>query len=219
MNAPLPKYRKPRPDQAPSATDIDDAERWTRLADTSLSATQEAAEKWRTGLAAFVALIAGGFLLKGPEAAQQIDRGWLVALTILAATGFACAVAGLWLSLRAAAGSPARANLATIVEQYGGVRQFEIAAAAAASKKLSDARTLVAVALVLLGGFTIAWWWTPTPDEKPAAYVRVEHAGDVTCGTLLSSDNARLRIEVDGEETRTAVPFADVINLRVVASC
>ena len=84
MTAP-PKYRKPA--TAPTAAQVADAERWAKLADSSLATTQAAAEKWRTGLAAFVTIVTGGLLIKGPEAAADIERSWLVALTLLAAAG------------------------------------------------------------------------------------------------------------------------------------
>jgi hypothetical protein len=77
-----PKYRKPL--AGPTAGNLQDQTLWEQLSGQSLTATQAAADKWRTGLAAFVTLATGGLLLKGPEAASDVTTGWRIALTILA---------------------------------------------------------------------------------------------------------------------------------------
>jgi hypothetical protein len=211
------RYRKP--DAAPTAAQVADAERWAKLADSSLATTQAAAEKWRTGLAAFVTIITGGLLIKGPEAAADVERAWLVVLTVLAATGLGGAILGLWAALSAAAGSPAEQNLSAVVRQYGGVKQFEIAAARSASRRLRVARRLVAASLVLLAATVVVWWWVPTRPESPPALVKIEHDGVATCGELKSGDGGNIVVQVDGEHDPTTIPLTKVTNIRVVASC
>jgi hypothetical protein len=217
MNPPPPKYRKPP--RGPTPTEVVDAARWAELADSSLATTQAAAEKWRTGLAAFVTLVTGGLLLRGPGAAQDVPRSWLVPLTILAALGLALAVIGLWLALGAAAGSPARANLVEVTKRYGGVRQFEIVMASAASERLTWARRCVAASLLLLGSTVLVWWWTPAKPANPPAFVQVQQGPIAICGTLLSGDGGVLRIQVSGEQKPRTIDYGKVRNIHVVVSC
>ena len=70
---------------------------------------------------------------EGTQAASDVTTGWRIALTILALGGLLAAIAGLWLALQATAGTPAKLNLTEVVAKYGGVRQFEVATALAAS--------------------------------------------------------------------------------------
>ena len=214
---PPPRYRKPS--TAPTPAEVADAARWAELVDASLSTTQAAAEKWRTGLAAFVTLVTGGLLVKGPETAHDIQTGWLAGLTGLSAIGLALAVIGLWSALKAAAGSPANANLQDIVEKFGGVRQYEVIAARSASSQLTNARRLVAASLVTFGVALFVWWWAPTKPSDPPAFLKVESGSSKACGELLSADNQRLRLKVAGQESPTVVTLTAVTNLTVVANC
>lgn len=211
------KYRKP--DTGPTASEVDDQQLWEKISTTSLTSVQAAAEKWRTGLAAFVTLVTGGLLIKGPDAAAKLPTGWLLALTLLAASGLLAAVSGLWLALLAAAGSPSRLNLAAVVAKYGGVRQFEIACAETASANLRRARNLVGISLLLLGAAVITWWWAPVQSDDPPALIRIDDGGKGACGELLSADNGKLRVQVDGEEHPRSVPFASVKNVYVTPKC
>ena len=211
------KYRKPK--VGPSSSEVADAERWFELGRNSLATTQAAAEKWRNGLGAFVTLVTGGLLLKGPEAAHAVSRPGLALITALAAAGLALAVIGLWLALRAAAGSPAKANLVEVVRQHGGVRQFEVMAARIASGKLAWARRCVAASLVLLGATVLVWWWAPTRALNPPAFVTIEHDSSSTCGQLLSGDGGVLVLQVSGHRLPSAIPYGAIENLTLVDAC
>lgn len=214
----MPGFRKPA--APPSPSDIADRDRWEALTNSSLATTQAAAEKWRAGLAAFVTLVMGGLLLKGPESANNLTTGWRAALSILAGVGLAAAIVGLWLALRAAAGSPGRVHYSKMLTAYGGVRQFEIAAAAKASEMLRWAKLAVGAALVLLGSAAIAWWWAPEKATDPPAMIKVATANDgVACGELLTGDNRQLSINVEGESEPRVIPFNDIENVRIVATC
>ncbi len=212
-----PPYRLP--DAAPSAADIDNRDRWNALVDESLKSAQEAAEKWRTGLAAFVALVTGGLLLKGPTEAQDLSVRWRLAVTVLAIGGLVAAMVGLWLALRAAAGTPANLNLPRVVAQYGGVAEFMVVSAQKAANYLRFAKLLVAVALTLLVSGVTLWWWAPPVGGEPPAYLRVDFAEENACGKLLSADRRRLRLAVEGESVPRSIPLADVENLRILPSC
>lgn len=211
-----PRYRLPP--QGPTPAEVDDRDRWDKLVDGSLAATQASAEKWRTGLSAFVTLVTGGLLVKGPEAAQDLPVSWRAAISILAGLGLAAAVVGLWLALRAAAGMPTRVNFQNVMAEFGGVRQFEVVSARKAADALTWARVLVASALLLLGTTVIVWWWAPT---SPAHLVSIDLPADqpALCGELVSADDQVVRLQRSGVSKPDEVPFARIANLQVVDSC
>lgn len=211
-----PRYRKPL--AGPTTEDVQDQVRWRQLSEQSLSATQSAAEKWRTGLAAFVTLATGGLLIKGPDAASDITTGWRVALTVFALGGLLAAIAGLWLALQAAAGTPAKLNLTKVVAVYGGVRQFEVACAQSASNQLRAARLLVAVSLLLFATAIGTWWWAPPPAQAPGLISLTTPAGAV-CGTLISGGDGAFTVQQANAAGRVTVPFKTVQNVQVVISC
>ncbi len=213
----LPPYQKPP--AGPTADSVHDRDRWEELTDQSLPSVQAAAEKWRTGLAAFITLVTAGLFVKGPAAASDMTTSWRAVITAFSACGLLSAIAGLWLALQAAAGTPARINLSQITAKYGGVRQFEVACALIASGRLRWARALVAIALVLLVSAAITWWWAPPLPPQPPAMVSIDTPSGTVCGTLDSADNHAFRVQVAGNSSPTRIPYAAARNVRVVASC
>jgi hypothetical protein len=212
-----PKYRKPA--AGPTAESLADRARWQELSEQSLSSTQAAAEKWRTGLAAFVTLATGGLLLKGPSAASDLTVGWRVALTVLALGGLLAAIAGLWLALQAAAGAPAKLNLTEVVASYGGVRQFEVACALAASAQLRLARLLVAGSLLLFVAAIGTWWWAPSASPQPPGLISVTTPRGTVCGTLISGTGRALTVQLANASGQVQVPLSAATTVQIVASC
>lgn len=212
-----PKYRKPP--AGPTAESLTDRARWQELSEQSLASTQAAAEKWRAGLAAFITLATGGLLLKGPSAASDVTTGWRIALTVMALGGLLMAIAGLWLALQAAAGAPAKLNLTEVVAGYGGVRQFEVASALAASTQLRRARLLVAGALVLFVAAIGTWWWAPSAAPRLPGLISVTTPRGTVCGTLLSGNGRDLTIQLPNGSGQLQVPPRTATAVQVVASC
>jgi hypothetical protein len=212
-----PKYRKPA--AGPTAESLADRARWRELSEQSLSSTQAAAEKWRTGLAAFVTLATGGLLLKGPSAASDLTVGWRIALTVLALGGLLAAIAGLWLALQAAAGAPAKLNLTEVVASYGGVRQFEVACALAASAQLRLARLLVAGSLLLFVAAIGTWWWAPPGSPRPPGLISVTTPRGTVCGTLISANGRAFTVQLANASGQVQVPLSAATTVQIVASC
>jgi len=212
-----PKYRKPA--AGPTAENLADRVRWHELSEQSLSSAQAVAEKWRTGLAAFVTLATGGLLLKGPSAASDVTTGWRIALTILALGGLLAAIAGLWLALQAAAGAPAKLNLAEVVAKYGGVRQFEVACALAVSAQLRLARLVVAGALLLFVAAIGTWWWAPSEPAQLPALISITTSRGTVCGTLISGDSRAFTVRLANASGQVQVPLAAATSVQIVASC
>ena len=215
--APPPRYRKPSAGPAPQS--VQDQARWKELSEQSLPATQAAAEKWRTGLAAFVTLATGGLLLKGPEAAGNVATSWRIALTVLALGGLLAAMAGLWLALQAAAGTPAKVNLTQVVARYGGVRQFEVACALTASARLRVARLVVAVSLLLFVAAIGTWWWAPSQPAQPPALIRVTTPAGVVCGTLVRAEHGSYLVQPPDTSGQVRIAPSQSTNVQIVVAC
>jgi hypothetical protein len=213
---PNDNYALPPP---PTPTDIDSLKRWQVLTDQSLATTQAAAEKWRTGMAAFVTLVTGGLLIKGPSAANDISAGWRLVLTILAGGGLFAAISGLWLALRAAAGAPSVIDYTQIVARYGSIRRFEFACAMKTAQSLKWAKILVATSLVLLSAVVFTWWWVPSLSNQASSNVQAQVFGGTVCGTLLGEAHHALEIHVGGDPTPVWVPLLEIKGLHVVQSC
>jgi hypothetical protein len=208
------------PSRPPTPGDVEDRERFRRLANSSLPEVRAAAEKWRTGLAALVTIVTAGLLIKGPEAAHELTPRWRLVLTILAGGGIALTIYGLWQALKAAAGSPQSQHLQAIVDRYGSVLVYELALAKRASDELRRARAAVMIALPLLGAALIAWWWSDTTPHTPPAFIAIDRGAAASiCGELTSADNGRIRVQVAGEERPRAIPLGQITNLRVKESC
>jgi hypothetical protein len=212
-----PRYRKPS--EGPTGSDLEDQARWQKLSEQSLASTQAAADKWRTGLAAFVTLATGGLLLKGTDAASDVTSGWRIALTILALGGLLAAIAGLWLALQAAAGTPAKLNLSEVVAKFGGVRQFEVACALSASARLRAARFVVAGSLLLFVAAIGTWWWAPPKPAEPPALIKVTTHGTTVCGTLMEASHGAFTVRSASTSSQVRVPFGAATNAQIVASC
>jgi hypothetical protein len=212
-----PPYREPH--RAPSATDVQDRDRFQALADTSLARVQAAAESWRTGMAGLVSLITAGLFIKGPDAAQDLTTEWRVALTLLAGGGLAAATFGLWHALHGAVGVPEEQQVTDILHRHGSVAAFEVAQARAAAARLRLARGALKCALVLLGLAVLSWWWADQTPPSPPAMIQVTTPNTTICGQLVTADQQRIRVKLDGESTIHEIPFTTVQDLRLRATC
>lgn len=212
----LPPFR--RPDRGPTSGDLDDRERFSKLVASSLAEVRASAEKWRTGLAALVSLIVGGLLIKGPGDAHKLTTQWRLIVSILLIGGLGFAIFGLWRALEAAAGTPKAQHYDDLVETYGSVLVYEVAAARRAAEKLGDARRTLQWSLILLSAGVLAWWWSGEEPTDPAVTVTVVD-GESYCGKLLSADARTFRVRVTGESRPRSIAFDDVTNVAVGEEC
>lgn len=202
-----------KPERAPRPSEVADRERWEQLVTSSLERTQSAAERWRTGLVGFITLITGALILKGPESTADLAENWLAVLTVLAGTGLAAAIGGLWLSLRAAAGAPSEARYEDIARIYGGIQQFEIQAARRSAKSLSQAKAMVLLSLLLLGTTPFVLWWAPT-TASPELRLRASAEGVEICAHDLG------KLPEDGADAENAgIRISGVAEISVVLDC
>jgi hypothetical protein len=206
----VPRYR--RPAGPPTSQDVED-----ELVDRSVTEVQASAQKWRDGLAALVTVLTGGLVLTGPASTQSLPGAWRFAVVAAVGSGVAAACAGLWMALRACAGTPGLMQLRELTAGGASVKSFRVSRAANTAHWLRRARRAVAVALALMLTGILVWWSVPSKD--PAPLVRITTGGQPVCGKLSSADHQVLVVKVEGERDPTSVPFTTVQNLRIVTSC
>ncbi|MER7546338.1 hypothetical protein ABTW95_25365 [Spirillospora sp. NPDC127506] len=200
-----------------------DADDFAALAAESVRQVRESAERWRTGMAALVTLVTTALLLKGPEKAAELPVRWRLTLTIMLGFGLALAIAALWRALQAAAGEPGLVRAADIRARYVTIAAFRVAQAQRAAVQLKHARRLLIPALSLLAAGMLAWWWAPPAPAE--ALISIEYrppgaSGTVTaCGELASADAQTAVVKRSGTSRPTKIPFAQIENMRVPATC
>ncbi|MEJ2885210.1 hypothetical protein [Actinomycetospora aeridis] len=207
------RYRRPREDDRPDPVTAAERVEFDALSETSLDSVTASAERWRNGLAGLTTVVTGALLIKGPANAADVPVGWRIALTILFGVGIAVSVSGLWLALRAAAGVPARIRFDDLRRNYGTVRLYKLALAERAATDLGRARAAALVASLLLAAAALTWWWAP-PDPTAARSVTVTHGTARSCGVVVESDAAGLRLAVRNTPTHLTIPWTTVTSVR-----
>jgi hypothetical protein len=210
------RYRRPDSANIPDLATISEQAAFDAMSQTSLEDVTASAERWRTGLAGLTTLVTGGLLLKGPANAADLDLMWRVVLTVLFGLGIVASVAGLLFALRAAAGAPSGIRFETMRRDYGSVRLYRLDLAARAADNLRLARRAALTAAVLLAAAVLSWWWAP---PNPGATVTVTAGSVQSCGVIVDSDAAGLRLAVKDTPTRVTVPWTGITSIKNTASC
>jgi hypothetical protein len=210
----------PAPAGRPRPVSQADREAFDALVNESASSVRSMAAAWRTGLAALITLVTTGIIITGRTATATLAVPWRVAVTAAIGGGLALAVVGLWLALAAEAGARVRLKtLDGIRAQYASVQAYLVGQAAAASRLLQTAKTMVGIALGLLVAGVLLTWWAPAAPASPPAYLKVTSPGSTVCGTLQSADGGAVRLSVAGAHVPAVIPLTTVTNMAIVASC
>jgi hypothetical protein len=209
-----------------------------RAAESQLANVRRAAESWRTGLAALLAVLTAVFFVKGKDSFDDIEPGrWRYGLAASLVIAALFAVYGAYRALRAAYGAPrdeyvGRASfpigwmprfLRTTpgeIDEYGTLSAWRHAFAVQAVRDLFHAKVSTVASLLAIVVAAVITWWAPGPP--PPAYTEVTYAvGDVqrsVCGTLRSGSAGHATI-VDAENTAHDFAFRELRSLRVVDAC
>ena len=218
MTTAPPPFRKPS--RGPSASALDDIEQWSTLVASSVERATTTAEKWRTGLAAFVTVVTSVLLLKGPDA-QKIEFPWNLAVIGPLITGAGLMILGLWRALQASAPNLTTADFASVIANYGTVRAYMIGAANAVTAQLEKAKFWVAWALAAFGLGILAWWLVPTKSDAPKPLVSVtdQYGIVVSCGAFVESKNNTITLRPQGSDQAVTIPLRDANAIRVSDHC
>lgn len=207
------------PEHGPSSDAAANIAEWKKLVSSSVERTSATAEKWRTGLAAFVTLITSLLILKGPETASKIAEPWNWLVIGLLVVGTACAVVGLWLALEAASPSNFKdVPYGEVVDKYGSVQAHNVAVASTIIRKLSWAKLWVVLALALIGAGIVAWWVVPPASPTHISVSYTDESKRPLCGVLEDSSNGSITIRPKDKNT-VLVDLANVASIKTVAVC
>ncbi|MEI8406736.1 MULTISPECIES: hypothetical protein [unclassified Kribbella] len=201
----------------PKPHDVED------LAAEQLDTVRKTAENWRTGLAGLLALVATVLFLKGPESISKIVPWARWSVSIMLVLCLSLALAGAWLSLKAAFGTPRSVDVAEI-EYEGGVKPYRAGLARKAVGHLNWAKRLTVSAVVMLSAATLLYWNAPV---LPGAnfYLRVglvatssQPTPQPICGSPLLIKDKHIYIqEIRG--TLREVEMNSIAALSIVADC
>lgn len=213
-----PTFRKPG--RGPSASALDDIEQWGALVASSVERATSTAEKWRTGLAAFVTVVTSVLLLKGPDA-QQIEFPWKLVVIVPLVIGAGLMILGLWRALQASAPSLTTADFTSVIANYGTVRAYMIGAANEVTAQLEKSKFWVVWALVAFGSGILAWWLVPAKSDTPNSLVSVtdKHGIIVSCGAFVESKNNTITLRPQGSDQAMTIPLRDVNAIGVSDHC
>ncbi len=208
------------PQRAPSRAELAERDRFAELTTGSLASVRGSAQAWRNGLAASLTLIITGFVVAGRSVTRDLSTGWRLGVTLCFGAGLALALAGLWLTLAAEAGTDTRKRtLASIRAEHGTLAAYEVSLAARAATRLRRGRQAVALALCSLLAGVVVTWWAPAAAPSPAAYLEVTAVGHIWCGELLSGNGSSIRLYISGQHSDIVIPLDQMSNLQIRASC
>ncbi len=201
-----------RPGPASTASSRDRTRQLQELRRTELTRVRTAAENWRNGLAALLALITTVSVVKGRAAIDQLPFRAQVAVGVALLAAVICAAAGAYLAMRAAYGMPTIQQLSGSTEE---LVDFERASAVKAMGELRWAVRLTFATLALLvTAIGVTWYVPPSP---PAMVQIVTRDGASVCGTLQHASATDISVEHGGQVS--GVPTSALGMLRVVRGC
>ena len=118
--SPAQAQRARLPQHSPTKADLDERDRYAKLAAGSADAVRASAQAWRTGLTAFITLVTTGVVIQGRNSTADLPVAWRAVVIVLVGGGLVLAVLGLWQALAAEAGTrPRKQTLQDIRTTYG----------------------------------------------------------------------------------------------------
>jgi hypothetical protein len=198
----------------PSAASAAREKAWDALVAEQLTNARKAAENWRNGLIAMLALVTGFSLVKGPSDISGLDQPATAAVGILLLVAFVAAIFGTWTSLDGAYGTPhiiARSEI-----QKLGVIAYRRNLACEVAGNLRFAKTGMLLASLFLAAALGVTWYGP---RTAAATVSVDRSiGPPICGKYVSSTGAAVDVERPNAEI-VRILLGEVTKIHVVGNC
>lgn len=201
-----------RPLPAPTATDRLEAARTQSEMEAEPVRMQKAAENWRTGLAAVLALTLATTAMSSRSDLAELQPEWRAAVIGCALLSVAVGIVGLDRLLRAAYGSPRwERRTSAVPADIADREELRLAA-----RRLRHGRRLsyVAVAFLLAG---LSLQRTAPGEEAEPRVAIVDRDGHGLCGRVVSTGNGVVEIEAAG--VRSSETIAELRSIKPVATC
>jgi hypothetical protein len=207
------------PQNPPSLADLAERDQYAVVAAGSAEAVRGSAKTWETALTAFITLITAGVIIKGRDSTDGLSIAWRLPIVVLAGGGLLLAVAGLWLTVAAEAGThPETKTLQEIRATHGTLSAYQVYLAVQAALRLRWGIRLAAAAMTMLIAGVIATLLAPGPAAQ-STYVTVTHGQSITCGTPEPAPAGQIRIAVPGESEPAVIKAAQITAITLTESC
>jgi hypothetical protein len=208
-----------RPQSAPSPADLAERDEYATLTAGSADAVRGSAKTWETALTAFITLITAGVIIKGRDSTDGLALAWRIPIVALAGGGLLLAVAGLWLTVAAEAGTrPVSRTLQDIRAAHGTLSAYQAYLAIRAAQRLRWGIRLAAAAMTLLIAGVIVTWLVPGPTAR-SSFVIITHGNSVSCGTPEPAPAGQVRLSAPDESTPTVIPVQQITAITLAPSC
>jgi hypothetical protein len=212
-----PAARKPENPLSPA--DLAERDQYATMAAESAKTVRSSAKIWQAALTAFITLITAGVIIKGRDSTADLTTAWRLLIVVLAGGGLMLAVAALWLTVAAEAGTrPEAGTLQDIRAAHGTLSAYQVFLAVQAAQRLRWAVRLAAAGMTLLIAGVIVTWLAPGPAAS-STYIEVTHDNSVTCGTPQSAPAGQMRISVPGESKPVVIRIAQITAVTVASAC
>jgi hypothetical protein len=197
--------------------DVDDEAEFEALSAEAAGDVRRAAQVWRNGIAAIIAVMATGMVFKTGEMVSGLVPLQKVVVIGFVGTGFALAITALLLALAAEAGARGkRIRKSDLQRSYRKMSRYKRKMERAASGFLNGARLASVTGLLLMLCGIVMTWVVPQPTTHVSH--TVVHTGGMICGRIIDSDDRALAIVIrDGEAT--SIPWETIKALRAGNEC
>jgi hypothetical protein len=198
------------PGDAATPEDLAAAQARQELLKTGLQNVRKAAESWRTGLVALLALIGTVSVVKGRESFTDLASPGPLLVGACLALALTAAAIGSYRTMRAAFGEPRQRETA-------GILYWDQQDATDAVSQLNAGKWDFFLALPALALAMALTWYAPESPPSPLALVRVDDGGTVVCGKLVRGTALGITVESDGSSK--LVRFSNLRSLALTEEC
>lgn len=181
------------------------------LEESELARIRAAADKWKTGLALLLGLLATVSVVKGRDSFTTLDIATQHLIIILLGVALIAAAGAALLAMRAAYGPLKRVTLSGDER----LRSLRLSAAEDARRDLRQGRRLTVLALLLLAAAVGTTWWG---EEPTPGMVKVTKSDDsVVCAPYAGTTNMTLQFK-DGSN-KQGIPLKEIKSVEFRQKC
>jgi hypothetical protein len=194
-----------------TAADLEQLAELDALDESELDRVRSAADKWKTGLTAMLALIATVSVVKGRDSFTTLSVQTQHRIVVIIGAALLAATVAALLAMRAAYG-PMRRELIKPNEQ---LRNLRLRAAADARKDIRAARRLTVLSVVLLAlAIGVTWW---AKDITPAMVTITKSDDSTVCGRYAKTTGKAVLIKTG--DNQTGVPLSRIKSISFTPKC
>jgi hypothetical protein len=199
----------------PTQAQLEEEEALQKAAQSQLTDVRKAADSWRTGLGALIALVATIFFIKGRESVFDISVGWRWILAIVLVAAFCAAIYAAWAAMRAAFGEYEVVEWDEVLAE-GGWASYQASVAESAVAHLENAQKATILSLIGLVLAVLLTWFAPKPAAAETIASVTTRDNTVVCGKLTGGISRGLPLQLEG---KAPIPLDRIVAIAIVEEC